>query len=635
MPQHHPTPGEVQPTPDHELITAHTTYKKAPKWSFPGRLSGDKPSGTEVGHYSGDDKHRDINGRYKRDPSWSMRFPKDFRSSSLPPGPGRYNNGDGALRYKAPSWGFGSSSKEANIADINAMPKARGFLEKETGASKEQAVPELANGAALVIGFERTRIRVPQTPVTGVLRLPDCFNQSCFVVCLHQLQEHKTESASAEDAARTAKKQEDGEFGHSPRGSRDTDRPFYTHTLGLTYVSSTQKRMEEEGKTTAEKIFVTLSDPGSSSAAQIVSILIVAFTVTSICGFVLETDRTLYEMNPDLFPLVEVICTVVFTVEYLMLALTCRFVGVPIVKFILAPSSVADLVALLPFYVEVGLRSAGFTNTAVLKSFKVVRLIRVLRVFKLGRYAAGLQIMWKAVVDSRQAISVLLFLLGIGVVMFSSTIFYLERLSCPMRDGFSAIELTEYLAECNDTYNRGVSPSHGLCCTEDNSPVDFPSIVTSCWWAVVTLTSLGYGDLYPKTIQGKCVGMMAMIAGLLLIALPIAIISQKFQDIYEASDKEDAKNRAAQRMKGAPHETWTLIPGSDVIRRLKALPIKDDQARDATQQMVKCLEEMWERREALGRERKYALTQTNRFHKAFDKFETQQSRPRAMRFEGK
>lgn len=439
--------------------------------------------------------------------------------------------------------------------------------------------------------------------------------------------EDKTESASAEDAARviqscwrkaagSTRKPDDGP---SPKASRDSDRPFYTHTLGLTYVSSTQRRMEEEGKTTAEKIFVTLSDPGSSSAAQIVSIVIVAFTVASICGFVLETDRLFYEMNPELWPLVEVICTVVFTVEYLTLALTCRFAGVPVVSFILAPSSVADLVALLPFYVEVVLRNAGFTNTAVLKSFKVVRLIRVLRVFKLGRYAAGLQIMWKAVVDSRQAISVLFFLLGIGVVMFSSTIFYLERLSCPLRDEFNATELTVYLAECNDTYNRGVSPSHGLCCSEDNSPLDFPSIVNACWWAVVTLTSLGYGDLYPKTVQGKCVGMMAMIAGLLLIALPIAIISQKFQDIYEANDKEDAKNRAAQRMKGAPHETWTLIPGSDVVRRLKALPVKDDQARAAKQQMVKCLEEMWERREALGRERKYALSQTNRFHKAFDK----------------
>mmetsp|Transcript_52460 Transcript_52460/g.122397 ORF Transcript_52460/g.122397 Transcript_52460/m.122397 type:complete len:465 (-) Transcript_52460:231-1625(-) len=438
--------------------------------------------------------------------------------------------------------------------------------------------------------------------------------------------DEKTESASAEDAARVIQscwrktagnsKKYDGP---SPRAARNVDRPFYTHTLGLTYVSRTQKRMEEEGKSTAEKIFVTLSNPSSSAAAQMVSIVIVAFTIISICGFVLETDKSLVEMYPGLWPLVEITCTIVFTAEYLTLASTCRFAGVPIVKLVFAPSSIADLVALLPFYVEVLLRSVGFTNTAVLKFFKVVRLIRVLRVFKLGRYAAGLQIMWKAVVDSRQAISVLLFLLGVGVVMFSSSVFYLERLSCPLREEFNETELHNYLTECNDTFNRGVSPSHGLCCSEDNAPLDFPSIIVACWWAVVTLVSLGYGDLYPKTVQGKCVGMLAAIAGLLTIALPVAIISQKFQDIYEANDKEDAKNRAAQRMKGAPHETWTLVPGSDVVRRLKALPIKDEQTRDATQQMIKCLEEMWERREALGRERKYAIAQTVRIQKGLDK----------------
>lgn len=399
----------------------------------------------------------------------------------------------------------------------------------------------------------------------------------------------------------------------------DPDRPFYTHTLGLTFVSHAQKRMEEETRPQAQKIFLLLSEPNSSSAAQLVSLVIMTFTIISICGFVLETDRELYEMSPDFWLALEVVCTVVFTAEYLTLSLTCRAAGISLVNFFLAPRSIAELVALLPFYVEVILRSVGFTETAVLKAFRVVRLIRVLRVFKLGRYAAGLQIMWKAVVDSRQAISVLLFLLCTGVVLFSSTLYFLERLSCPLREQMTDNELETYLRECSDIFNRGVSPAHGLCCTEDNSPVDFPSIIAACWWAVVTLTSLGYGDLYPKTVQGKCIGMLAMIAGLLLIALPIAIISQKFQDIYEVNDKEEAKYRAAQRMKGAPHETWTLIPGSDVMRRLKGLSIKDAEARDAIQSMIRSLEDIWELREALGRERKYASAQTTRFQKGFDK----------------
>ncbi|CAJ1423912.1 unnamed protein product [Effrenium voratum] len=401
---------------------------------------------------------------------------------------------------------------------------------------------------------------------------------------------------------------------------QDVDRPFYTHTLGLTFVSHTQKRMEEETKSLAEKLFLLLSDPNSSSAAQLVSIVIVAFTVLSICGFVLETDRELYEVNAGSIGLA--LQNVVSPGD----AKLAEFGRIACSDGRSLPQSVVFLLGVVvavmadqDVLVEVILRSTGFTHTTVLKAFKVVRLIRVVRVFKLGRYAAGMQIMWKAVVDSRQAISVLLFLLCTGVVAFASTLYYLERLSCPMREVMDESQLALYLNECSDVFNRGVSPSHGLCCTEDNSPVDMPSIIAACWWAVVTLTSLGYGDMYPKTLQGKCVGVLAMIAGLLLIALPIAIISQKFQDIYEVNDKEEAKNRAAQRMKGAPHETWTLIPGSDVVRRLKGLSIKDPEAREAIQDMMKSLEEIWERREALERERKYAMSQMMRFHKGFDK----------------
>lgn len=114
--------------------------------------------------------------------------------------------------------------------------------------------------------------------------------------------------------------------------------------------------------------------------------------------------------SPDLWLAIEVVCTVepraesalhpaaeVFTAEYLTLLLTCRAAGISLVGFVLDPRSVAELVALLPFYVEVLLRSVGFGNTAALKAFRaagrergdttraqVVRLIRVLRVFKLG-----------------------------------------------------------------------------------------------------------------------------------------------------------------------------------------------------------------------------------------------------------
>jgi hypothetical protein len=399
------------------------------------------------------------------------------------------------------------------------------------------------------------------------------------------------------------------------------DTPFYTHTLGLTYAGA-KKKTEEREKPLGEQLFLLLDDPDSSAAAGWLSLFIIAVTIISIFGFVLETVDEVYDLNPEFWMVLEVACTLVFTVEYAAHLATCQFAGVSTISFVLAPLSLCDLMAVAPFYVELILNSTGVANTTFLKAFKVVRLIRVMRVFKLGRYAAGIGMMGQALWNSSQAISILMFLMGVGVVLFSSTLFYMERLSCPSKGSLSGAEAVIYANECGRASNRGVSPTHGLCCTKDGAPNDFPSIVAACWWAVVTMTSVGYGEVYPRTVQGKLVGCMAMITGLLLIALPIAIIGEKFRTVYEINDKKEKEIRVRQRMGGGPNETWTLIPGSEVLERLKALEFKDSDADAAIRVMTDCFEEIWEKREALGRERKYALAQRGRLYKGFGKLIT-------------
>merc|ERR1712193_521868 len=61
---------------------------------------------------------------------------------------------------------------------------------------------------------------------------------------------------------------------------------------------------------------------------------------------------------------------------------------------------------------------------------------------------------------------------------------------------------------------------------------DFGNIAHACWLAIVTMTTVGYGDLYPKTFQGRLVGVVCMFSGILLIALPTAIVGQNFQEVY-------------------------------------------------------------------------------------------------------
>ncbi|CAE8711629.1 unnamed protein product, partial [Polarella glacialis] len=100
--------------PTNELLTVASTIKRAPKWSFAGRPSR-KGIGKGAGPYCPGDAHRDINGRFARDPAWSIPSAggRDQRPNSAPPGPGRYAPRDSStVKQTAPSWGFGSTGRD-------------------------------------------------------------------------------------------------------------------------------------------------------------------------------------------------------------------------------------------------------------------------------------------------------------------------------------------------------------------------------------------------------------------------------------------------------------------------------------------------------------------------------------------
>jgi len=230
-----------------------------------------------------------------------------------------------------------------------------------------------------------------------------------------------------------------------------------------------------------------------------------------------------------------------------------------------------------------------------------------------GRGSPGLG--FEALRNSTQAISVLVFLLCMGVVLFSSALFYAEKMSCPDVIAMSPVDIAEYTRQCEDRYHRGISPSFGLCCSidDDPAPLDFPSIIAASWWSMVTMTTVGYGEIYPRTALGKCVGCIAMLVGMVLIALPVAIVGQKFQDVYESHDLDDARNRAAARMK-VSGEVWTLQPPSDVLSRLRSLKPQDAALASAVSDMAGALEEVWEERERLARECKNEMEKQKEIH---------------------
>ena len=222
--------------------------------------------------------------------------------------------------------------------------------------------------------------------------------------------------------------------------------------------------------------------------------LITYSVLLAIIHLTLETEAELYSSYTGLFIWVERVLTVIFTVEYVLRIISFKrsYYGKSFIRYVLSFDLLIDFLALIPFYLTL--------LPIDLRYLRTFRLLRLARIFKLTRYNTAINTV-KAVISSKKEILTISFvLIGLILYMVSAVMYYVENAA---------------------------------------QPEVFSSIPKTMWWGVATLTTVGYGDIFPITPLGRMLGGVIAILGIGIFAIPTGIIASGFTEYVEKSDTEE------------------------------------------------------------------------------------------------
>lgn len=247
------------------------------------------------------------------------------------------------------------------------------------------------------------------------------------------------------------------------------------------------------------KIWLMLDNPGYSLFSRVISvfsILVVLGSIATMCMNSMSDFATLdNEGLPQEDPRFETVEH--FGIGWFTLELVVRFVVAPdLLHFFEHPLNMIDLVSILPFYLTLLLdlvaeRRPTLENLG--RIAQVLRLMRIFRILKLARHSTGLRSLGATLKNSYREVGLLLLYLAVGVSFFSVMAYTVEK-------------------EEND----------GL------------TTIPACWWwATVSMTTVGYGDVVPGSIAGKLTASACILAGILVVVLPITLIFNKFSLFYK------------------------------------------------------------------------------------------------------
>jgi voltage-gated potassium channel len=236
---------------------------------------------------------------------------------------------------------------------------------------------------------------------------------------------------------------------------------------------------------------------GNTIANKACELFLIALILLNITSVVISSFKGLPPRVTVFLYRFEVFSVVIFSIEYLLRLWTSDLLYPdskhPRLKYVFSIMAIIDLLAITPFYLP-------FLITCDLRFIRMLRLFRLLRIFKLNRYNDAMSIIGQVVAREKEKLLTTVLFTAIIILFSSSIMYYVEN---------------------------------------EAQPDKFPNIIASVWWAVATLTTVGYGDVYPVTALGKILSGFIAILGIGLVALPTGIISSGF--VVEMANKHEKK----------------------------------------------------------------------------------------------
>ncbi len=226
-------------------------------------------------------------------------------------------------------------------------------------------------------------------------------------------------------------------------------------------------------------------------AGKLFDVLLIVFILASVLVIILDSVDWLHQKYGPIFYALEWFFTIVFTIEFILRLISIRR---PL-RYAFSFFGIIDLLSIIPTYL--GLFVDGAHNLLVIR---ILRILRIFRVLKLVRYTQQAQVLMKAVAGSRHKIAVFFFFISTVLVIFGSLMYVVE------------------------------GPEHG-----------FSNIPAGIYWAIVTLTTVGYGDIAPQTVPGRFIASLIMLTGYSIIAVPTGIFTSELNRAVKKKRKRDQR----------------------------------------------------------------------------------------------